>query len=229
MADQQPSILDRIPMPLRAVLFLVLLAIIGYQVYQRVFSPRIAQISTLDTQITQQSMQVAQLEAQVRGHKPVTAEERAQWARTQSQIEDKIPQDYKLSELVEQIATLAKKNDLRDALISTNEKVAMPKPAEAESGAIRPAVATSSNEARNTQAQALPNRPPHITDIISAGYFPITITFHGQFRNQGQFLEDLTKLPQLIEMDILGIAREYPETAFRIILKAYHSGKVTRV
>lgn len=234
MAEPKPSFFDHIPALVRLALVLGIAVALVYLLYVQVFSPKLALKRSLDTQITGLDQQAAQMEAQVRAHPPVTAAERAEWDRTQAQLEERIPPDYRLPELIEQIAILAKKYSLEDILISTNEKVALVRPPDAEiigRSAAGPAV-TSAAQARALQAQQAgqqaQRRPVHITDIISAGYYPITITFHGTFRNQAQFLEDLAKLQQLVELDTMEISRQYPETSFRLILKAFHSGKVTR-
>jgi hypothetical protein len=131
--------------------------------------------------------------------------------------------------LIEQISILAQKANLPDALISTSEKVAMERPPEADLIIPQAGSTGQGRSAQGQPGQEAPRRRAHITDIITAGYFPITITFHGSFQNQAQFLADLAGLSQLIEVGTLEITREYPETSFRIVLKAYHTGKVSRV
>ena len=230
MAESTSSFLERIPKPARIALYLVLIFIAGYLLYTRLFDPLLRERGNLDVQIAALEPQVTQLEAQIRAHTPVSEEERAGWARTQARIEERIPPDYRLAELIEQISILAQKANLPDALISSSEKVAMERPPEAD--LITPQQAGSTGQGRSAQGQSgqeTPRRRAHITDIITAGYFPITITFHGSFQNQGQFLADLAGLSQLIEVGTLEITREYPETSFRIVLKAYHTGKVSRV
>lgn len=227
MAESPSSFLERIPKPARIAIYLALVFIAGYMLYTRLFDPLMRERGNLDVQIASLEPQVAQLEAQIRAHTPVSEEERAGWARTQARIEERIPLDYRLAELIEQISILAQKANLPDALISTSEKVAMERPPEAD--LLIPQAQAQGRSVQGQSGQEPPRRRAHITDIISAGYFPVTITFHGSFQNQGQFLADLAGLSQLIEVDTLEVTREYPETSFRIVLKAYHTGKVSRV
>ena len=237
MAESQVSFLDRMPGPLRIALYLALMLTAGYLVYLRLFDPLIRERGILDLQVSVLEPQVVQWEAQVRSQTPISQNERAGWAQTQAQIDERIPPDYRLAELLEQISILAKKADLPDVLISTSEKVGMERPSDAESMNQPPPSANQTLEVSPAQARILPGqfgqeaprRRVHVTDIVTAGYYPITITFHGSFQNQGRFIADLAGLSQLVEFESLEVTREYPETVFRLVLRAYHAGKVNRV
>jgi hypothetical protein len=237
MAESQSSFLNRIPESLRRTLYLALVLTAGYLVYIRIFDPLIRERAFLDLQVAALEPQVAQLETRIRSQTPINPDERADWARTQAQIEERIPPDYRLAELLEQISILAKRADLPDVLISTSEKVGMEHPSETERMNQLPSSGSQAQEGSTAQGRVLlgpagqeaPIRRAPITDIIKAGYYPITITFHGSFQNQGRFIADLAGLSQLVEFESLEIVREYPETAFRLILRAYHAGKVNRV
>lgn len=233
MADREPSFLDTIPQPLRVALAVLLVGVVFYLLYIQIFSPKLSELQNLDDQIATLDKQVAQMEAQVRSHSAVTDQERAEWDRVQAQLDERIPPDHELPALIEQITILTDNAGLLDAVISTSKKVAL----ERESGAVpvapppAPQLVTSAAQARSLRSNqtAQPSGGIQIADVISAGYFPITITFHGTFRNQGQFLEDLANLPHLVEFESLEISREFPETGFRVILRSYHSGGVKRV
>jgi Tfp pilus assembly protein PilO len=150
-----------------------------------------------------------------KGYPPLSAAQRKDLEATERRLFQMLPREKEIPAILEEIAGLARNNNLVEISFAAGDGAApgAPPPAPAPGAAVA--------------AQAPGAKPPAPGAAAADGAkpiesIPITMAFSGDHRGLAMFLEGLKKLSRLVTVQSLSVKRGIPLLTADIVLHAYY-------
>lgn len=198
---------------------------IAFLIYFWGVSPKLKERGTVESQLESFSRRLDQMTERMRDFKPPDDEEKRSWEQSRLALEAMMASDEELPRLLEHIARIAIRNGISDVLIRAGEKVASRSQAEhvAEPPARqrRPRVAGEGNGAVYDSAEGAAPKSELEKYLRAVGYYPIEISFRGDYLQLGRMLFDLGQIKQLVEIERVEARRDPPRVSAKVLLRAY--------
>ncbi len=198
---------------------------IAFLIYFWGVSPKLKERGIIESQLASFSRRLGQMAERVRNFKPADEEEKKSWEQSRLALEERMPGDGELPRLLERIAAIAVRNGISDILISAGEKVTSRSQAEpaAEPPARqrRPRAAGEGNGATYDSAEGAAPKSELEKYLRAVVYYPIEISFRGDYLQLGQMLFDLSEIAQLVEIERVEARRDSPRVSVKVLLRAY--------
>lgn len=146
---------------------------------------------------------------------PLSPKEKVDLQKTQERLFRALPKEKDVPSVLQEVSRVAREYDLSNLSVSTAGGAAPPTASQSPtpvSGSPQPVVPQPAPSAI-TQA-------PESSEAID--FFPIKLTFSGDYREIAYFLESLQKIPRVVTIQSLQLQRGVPLAVTEVVLKAYY-------
>jgi Tfp pilus assembly protein PilO len=166
-------------------------------------------------------MDVVQLERQLgsgqelwKNYPPLAPQERRDLQEAQEHLFRMLPRDMDIPPVLQEVSRLAREHNLTHVSFHAGEGAAAPGEAQPTSPA-------------GAQPQVVPQPTPAAPQKVaeSSGpidYFPLKVTFAGDYREIAYFLEAMEKIPRVITIQSLQLQRGVPLVVAEVMVRAYY-------
>ena len=195
------ELLTRVPRSLRIAVIVVL----AFLICGALYTFKIREIGKLKAEINRVEAEEAELSHPQVTFQPPAEEEREEWEKAEERLWLVIFPEKDVPQLIEELAKVAKEYNISDISFSTG-------PVVAEGG--RRVSPSLSNDV--SVEGLLPAEKDH---------FAVKVSLRCQYRQLARFLDGITDLVRLVEIESLEVKRGLPRISVDMVVKTYYSKK----